>query len=92
MESRSPLPATTGRSGATPCSRCSVPRDNYFLRAESFFNVVSYMDEVGYVEGYGGSLHTKSHGEAFMVVLLNKLRGNGIYLFDEPEAALSPNR
>lgn len=68
------------------------PRDGYFLRAESFFNVASYMDEVGYVEGYGGSLHTRSHGEAFMAVLVNKLKGNGIYLLDEPEAALSPVR
>lgn len=68
------------------------PRDGYFLRAESFFNVASYMDEVGYTEAYGGSLHAKSHGEAFMAVLVNKLKGDGIYLFDEPEAALSPTR
>jgi len=69
------------------------PRDEYFLRAESFFNVASYMDETDYLEGYGGqSLHTQSHGESFMAVLLHKLRGNGIYLLDEPEAALSPNR
>lgn len=69
------------------------PRDEYFLRAESFFNVASYMDETGYLDGYGGqSLHRQSHGESFMAVLLNKLRGNGIYLLDEPEAALSPNR
>jgi len=70
-----------------------APRDEYFLRAESFFNVASYMDQTGYLEGYGGkSLHTQSHGESFMAVLLNKLRGNGIYLLDEPEAALSPSR
>lgn len=69
------------------------PRDEYFLRAESFFNVASYMDETGYLDGYGGrSLHTQSHGESFMAVLLHKLRGNGIYLLDEPEAALSPSR
>jgi predicted ATPase len=69
------------------------PRDAYFLRAESFFNVASHMDETGYLNGYGGqSLHTQSHGESFMAVLLNKLRGDGIYLFDEPEAALSPTR
>ncbi len=68
------------------------PRDGYFLRAESFFNVASYMDEVGYAGTYGGSLHERSHGEAFMAVLLNKLRGDGIYLLDEPEAALSPSR
>ena len=69
------------------------PRDGYFLRAESFFNVASYMDETGYLDSYGGaSLHAQSHGESFMAVLLHKLRGNGIYLLDEPEAALSPNR
>lgn len=70
-----------------------VPKDGYFLRAESFFNVATYMDEVGYLEGYGGrSQHAQSHGESFMAVLLHKLRGNGIYLLDEPEAALSPHR
>ena len=69
------------------------PKDGYFLRAESFFNVATYMDEVGYLDSYGGrSLHAQSHGESFMAVLLNKLKGNGIYLLDEPEAALSPSR
>ena len=74
-------------------SRWARPRTGYFLRAESFFNVASYMDGTGYLDSYGGkSLHSQSHGESFMAVLLNKLRGNGIYLLDEPEAALSPNR
>jgi predicted ATPase len=42
---------------------------------------------------YGGkSLHEQSHGESFMATMTNKLRGAGIYLFDEPEAALSPSR
>jgi predicted ATPase len=69
------------------------PSDGYFLRAESFFNVATYMDEVGYLAGYGNrSLHERSHGESFMALLLHKLRGNGIYLLDEPEAALSPSR
>jgi predicted ATPase len=69
------------------------PFDGYFLRAESFFNVATYMDEVGALQGYGNrSLHARSHGEAFMSVLLDKLRGDGIYLLDEPEAALSHNR
>jgi predicted ATPase len=69
------------------------PKDGYFLRAESFYNVATYMDEVDYLVGYGGkSLHRQSHGESFMAVLLNKLKGEGIYLFDEPEAALSPTR
>jgi predicted ATPase len=69
------------------------PKDNYFLRAESFYNVASYMDETGYLVGYGGrSLHLQSHGESFMATLLNKFKGDGLYLLDEPEAALSPSR
>jgi predicted ATPase len=68
-------------------------KDSYFLRAESFFNVATYMDEMQYFGGYGGkSLHARSHGEAFMSLLLDKLRGKGLYLMGEPEAALSPNR
>ncbi|QDH71155.1 AAA family ATPase [Marilutibacter alkalisoli] len=87
VESVSPLHQALRLSRGAP-----MPRDGYFLRAESFFNVASYMDEVGYTDGYGGSLHASSHGESFMAVLVNKLRGDGIYLFDEPEAALSPSR
>ncbi|MBB3120439.1 AAA family ATPase [Pseudoduganella violacea] len=68
------------------------PADHYFFRAESFFNVATYMEEMGYLAGYGGSLHARSHGEAFMSVLVNKFKGRGLYLLDEPEAALSPNR
>ncbi|MDO5104179.1 MAG: AAA family ATPase [Lautropia sp.] len=69
------------------------PHDQYYLRAESFFNLATYMDQTGYLDGYGGkSLHARSHGEAFMAVLTSKLRGHGIYLMDEPEAALSPTR
>jgi predicted ATPase len=66
------------------------PHDSYFLRAESFFNVASYLDAVN--EGERPSLHALSHGEAFMQVLLERLRGQGLYLLDEPEAALSPSR
>jgi len=70
-----------------------APRDHYFLRAESFYNVATYMDETGYLVGYGGkSLHHRSHGESFMTLLTSKLRGKGLYLLDEPEAALSPAR
>jgi len=69
------------------------PTDGYFLRAESFFNLATYMDEVGYLGGYDNkSLHARSHGEAFMTVLTHKFRGKGLYLLDEPEAAMSPNR
>jgi predicted ATPase len=69
------------------------PRDYFFLRAESFYNVATYADEVNYLGGYEGkSLHNRSHGEAFLTILNHKLRGHGLYLFDEPEAALSPTR
>lgn len=77
------------------------PRDYYFLRAESFFNVASQIERLDedpeggprIMPSYGDrSLHRQSHGESFMALLTNKLRGNGLYLFDEPEAALSPSR
>lgn len=76
-----------------PVKNFRTPRDSYFLRAESFYNVATYMDEVGYLAGFGNqSLHERSHGEAFLATLTQKLRGNGLYIFDEPEAALSPAR
>ena len=65
------------------------PRASYFLRAESLFNVFTYLDELG--PGGGPSMHLKSHGEAFLEVLQG-FRRDGLYLLDEPEAALSPNR
>ena len=76
------------------------PRDNYFLRAESFYNVATAIDELDRVpapapfirDAYGGSPHACSHGESFFALLHNRLGGNGLYLFDEPEAALSPAR
>jgi len=69
------------------------PGDEYFLRAESFYNLATFMEETGYLRGYGGkSLHQQSHGESFMATLLHKLTGGGLYLMDEPEAALSPSR
>ena len=65
----------------------------YFLRAESFFNSVTYLDNLGMSEFYGGrSLHTRSHGEAFFKLLELKFQRNGLFLLDEPEAALSPQR
>lgn len=70
------------------------PRDGYFLRAESFFNVASYVRDMTDPGGSYGQrgLHQQSHGESFLAVLNNKLRGDGLYIFDEPEAALSPTR
>jgi predicted ATPase len=73
----------------------------YFLRAESFFNTVSHMDALDKEPSdsppitafYGGrSLHTRSHGETFFTLLELKFRRNGLFLLDEPEAALSPQR
>lgn len=70
----------------------------FFIRAESFFNFSTYVDDLaeddpGILHGYGGkSLHTRSHGEAFMAFFRARMRPGGIYLFDEPEAALSPTR
>jgi len=73
----------------------------YFLRAESFFNAVSYMDQLDAEPGfgppikqfYGGkSLHERSHGETFFTLLQLKFQRNGLFLLDEPEAALSPQR
>ncbi|GAA0711733.1 AAA family ATPase [Dokdonella soli] len=78
-----------------PVKSFKRPREWYFLRAESFYNVASYMDGLmpPEVQGYGGvSLHRQSHGESFMAVLANKLHGQGLYILDEPEAALSPTR
>lgn len=76
------------------------PDDGYFLRAESFYNVatqISKLDEDPFgppiIDSYGGtSLHEQSHGEAFFSTFMNRFRGNGIYILDEPEAALSPLR
>ena len=73
-----------------------APTDSFFLRAESFYNMASTVEDtptIDNAEAYGGrSLHAQSHGESFLAVVLHRLRGNGLYLFDEPEAALSPTR
>jgi predicted ATPase len=76
-------------------------RDGYFLRAESYFNVASNIEELDrqpsysrpLIGAYGGvSLHEQSHGESFMALLNHRFRGEGLYILDEPEAALSPTR
>lgn len=71
------------------------PRDGFFLRAESFFNVATEIERLGpeVIHSYGSrSLHEQSHGESFVALMLNRFRGNGLYILDEPEAALSPTR
>lgn len=76
-------------------------RDGFFLRAESYYNVASeidFMDREGgsgppIKESYGGkSLHEQSHGESFFATFVHRFGGHGLYLMDEPEAALSPLR
>jgi len=68
-------------------------KDGFFLRAESFFNVATEIDNLGVVESYGGvSLHEQSHGESFFALMMNRFGGDGLYILDEPEAALSPSR
>ncbi|MBM7095091.1 AAA family ATPase [Bacillus sp. H-16] len=65
----------------------------FFLRAESFYHFASHIDDVGAREAYGGrSLHHQSHGESFFSLFTNRFKGPAIYLLDEPEAALSPQR
>jgi predicted ATPase len=68
------------------------PRTDFFLRAESYFNVASEIEEIGgLLDSYGGvSLHEQSHGQSFMALLNHRFGPDGLYLLDEPEAALSP--
>jgi predicted ATPase len=77
------------------------PRDSYFLRAESLYNVTTEIDRLDDPElpgprvlrSYGGrSLHEQSHGESFLSLILHRFGGAEVYLLDEPEAALSPVR
>ncbi len=74
-------------------------RTGFFLRAESYYNVATYIDEMDEEPGpgasiigaYGGqSLHRQSHGESFLALAENRFFPNGLYILDEPEAALSP--
>lgn len=69
--------------------------EGFFFRAETLFNLATKIDELsgGANQGFGDvSLHARSHGEAFMAVLDYKFRRSGLFLLDEPEAALSPQR
>ncbi|MFT5304442.1 MAG: putative ATPase [Mariniblastus sp.] len=76
------------------------PQDGYFFRAEFYAQFASLLDQraadpdfIGDpYESYGGrSLHTRSHGESFLELMQNRL-GDGLFLMDEPESALSPQR
>lgn len=76
-------------------------KDGFFLRAESFFNVATEIEKLDeapsmgppIINSYGNkSLHEQSHGESFWSLVMNRFGGHGLYILDEPEAALSPNR
>jgi predicted ATPase len=91
-ENASPLTAHLRFSWLPKVSR------GFFMRAESFFNLASYIDELAHEHPsahapYGGkSLHRQSHGEAFLALFENRFGPDSIYVLDEPEAALSPSR
>lgn len=77
------------------------PKDGFFLRAESFFNLATDIERMDaepapappIINSYGGrSLHEQSHGESFFSLMMNRFGGHGFYVLDEPEAALSPSR
>ena len=75
-------------------------KDGFFLRAESYFNVATEIERLDQepgspriIDSYGSvSLHNQSHGESFFALLENRFHGHGLYVLDEPEAALSPSR
>ena len=76
-------------------------RTGYFFRAESFFNVATEIEALDrepcaappVIASYGGKyLHNQSHGESFLALIKNRFGPDGLYILDEPEAALSPSR
>jgi predicted ATPase len=78
----------------TPVLSAHRPRNGYYLRAESFFNVAAFVDSgdsfAPDISLYGDvPLHRQSHGESFLALAANRFGANGVYLLDEPEAALS---
>lgn len=92
VQSTSPLSRALRLSWSKKLTR------GFFLRAESIFNMATYLDELQEEDGgalapYGGkSLHEQSHGQSFIALLENRFFRQGFYLLDEPEAALSPQR
>jgi predicted ATPase len=87
--------ALTERSELAQALRLSwLPKatEGFFMRAESFYDFATYLDQVSGLRAYGGkSLHAQSHGESFLALFANRFE-QGFYILDEPEAALSPQR
>ena len=80
-------------------SKYDLPRTKFFLRAESFYNFSTEVQRLveedhfgALLESYGGNLHNVSHGESFIQLVQNRFSDHGLYILDEPEAALSPQR
>jgi len=67
-------------------------QDGYFLRAESYFTTATYLETTGTFRAGQTGVHEKSHGESFFDLFQNRFEGQGLYIMDEPEAALSPSR
>jgi predicted ATPase len=89
-----PVPRRVFDDGLEPALTLTKPHNGYFLRAESFFNVASFVDSDGIfapdVSLYGGvPLHQQSHGQSFLALASNRFAGDSLYVLDEPEAALS---
>ncbi|MBQ6547063.1 MAG: AAA family ATPase [Bacilli bacterium] len=80
--------------------RYGMPKTKFFLRAESFYNVISEIQKISedpdsfgtLYDSYGGNLHECSHGESFIKLVENRFSDKGLYILDEPEAALSPQK
>lgn len=68
------------------------PKDGFFLRAESFYNAASYIDNFPDLSYGKNDMHEQSHGESFLMLVQNRFGDNGLYLLDEPECALSTQR
>jgi predicted ATPase len=88
-----PVPRPVGKF-VPRMHRWNKPRNGYYLRAESFFNVAAFVDAEGEYSPdlsiYGGvKLHEQSHGESFLALATHRFAGEGLYVLDEPEAALS---
>ena len=90
---------TSNLSDYLRVSKFNKPKTKFFLRAESFYNFSTELDRLieensfsSLNNVYGGSLHECSHGESFIRLIQNRFTDHGLYILDEPEAALSPQR
>jgi predicted ATPase len=88
------VPRPVLRNALEPVLSGTKPHNGYFLRAESFFNIASFVDSGGIFSPdlslYGGvPLHEQSHGQSFLALAANRFGGESLYVLDEPEAALS---